>query len=102
MNGVGCGVAVVGISQPHRKSIPAIVLILERSVGVLRISSVFMVMLWRGCGGHLTAAQKKYTGNSFKFGKVCGGYLCLLFLLSLSLSLSLLSLICFLEPTPSP
>jgi len=54
-----------------------------------------MVMLWRGCGRHLTAAQKKYTGNSFKFGKVCGGYLCLLFLLSLSLSLSSLSYMLF-------
>jgi len=33
VNAVGCGVAVTGISQPPRKSIPAIVLNLERSVG---------------------------------------------------------------------
>ena len=36
VNKVGCGVAVVGTSQPPRKSIPAIVLNLERSVGGLR------------------------------------------------------------------
>jgi len=44
VNKVGCGVAVVGTSQPPRKSIPAIVLNLERSVGGLRISSVFWLV----------------------------------------------------------
>jgi len=61
-----CGVAVTGISQPSEKSIPAIVLNLERSLThILRNFKLILVSAkWMPPASH--SLQKKYTGNSFK------------------------------------
>ena len=74
VNLVGCSAAVVGTSQHPEKSIPAIVLILERSVGGFEKFKCVLVGLGYGCHRHLPATQKKYTGNSFNFGKVPNPY----------------------------
>ena len=87
---VCCAVDATGTSQLPEKSIPAKVLKSERSLAhILRNFQVNEVGPGSGCDIHLAdmtrlagewmppaspSPQKKYTGNSFKFGKVRGGF----------------------------